>query len=209
MNKAGLYAITPDGWPAKRLLAAVDQAIAGGIAMLQYRAKPAPSPDLAKALLTLCQSSGTALIINDDVELARAIGADGVHLGRDDTDLARARERLGNQAIIGVSCYNSLERAAERAAAGADYLAFGSVFASPTKPDAVHCPLEYLTQAGRFGKPVVAIGGVTAENAHQAVAAGADLVAVISDLFEATDIRARARQYQAIFANAGITNNEP
>lgn len=196
----GLYAVTPAGWPAERLLSAVDEALAGGLSLLQYREKPKPDVDVARALLARCRRAGVPLIINDDVELAAEIGADGVHLGREDGELHRARERLGPQALIGVSCYNDLDRAGQLARNGADLLAFGSLFDSPTKPAAVHCPLSVLDQARRFGLPVCGIGGVDLERAPQAIAAGADLLAVITDLFEAADIAQRARDYAALFA---------
>ena len=202
VNKAvqpGLYAVTPTGWADERLLDAIDQAITGGAVLVQYRDKPGLREDLAAKLLQRCRRNQVPLIINDDIELARHIKADGVHLGRDDASPDLARERLGEDAIIGVSCYNDLELAAVLATAPIDYLAFGSLFASPTKPAAVSCPLEVLGQARRFGRPVVAIGGVNIENANRAIAAGADLLAVISDLFEAKDIRARALQYQNLF----------
>ncbi len=196
----GLYAVTPAGWPAEHLLGAVDQALAGGLSLLQYREKPGPDAEVAQALLARCRQAGVPLIINDDVELAAAIGADGVHLGRDDGELEQARERLGSTALIGVSCYNDLDRAKQLARQGADLLAFGSLFASPTKPAAVHCPLSVLGQARRFGLPVCGIGGVDLDNAPQAIAAGADLLAVITDLFEAEDIAQRARDYAVLFA---------
>lgn len=195
----GLYAVTPTGWAEDRLLDAIDQAMAGGAVLVQYRDKPGRREDLAAKLLQRCRRNQVPLIINDDIELARRIGADGVHLGRDDAGPEQAREQLGDNAIIGVSCYNDLERAADLATGPADYLAFGSLFASPTKPEVVICPPEVLGQARQWGKPVVAIGGLSIENAHRAIAAGADLLAVISDLFEAEDIRARALQYQNLF----------
>jgi len=196
----GLYAVTPDGWSGERLLAAVGQVLAGGVPLLQYRAKPAPDEALARALLERCRQHGAGLIINDDMELAARIGADGVHLGRDDASPQKARERLGAGAIIGASCYNDLRRAARLAGQGADYLAFGSVFLSPTKPDAVHCPLDVLGRARSLGKPLAAIGGITLNNAAEVIAAGARWVAVISDLFAADDIESRARHYQELFA---------
>jgi thiamine-phosphate pyrophosphorylase len=197
----GLYALTPADWPPAQLLPAVESALTGGVRLLQYRAKPAPDPDVARELLKLCTRAKAALIINDDAELAAIINAHGVHLGRDDGDLRQARELLGEEAIIGVSCYNDLERARELAAAGADYLAFGSLFASPTKPDAVNCPPDLLTAARELGLPVTAIGGITLDNARIAINAGADLLAVITDLFEADNIEQRARQYQELFSS--------
>lgn len=198
-DKRGLYAVTPQGMAPDALLAAVDQALAGGAVWLQYRAKPRPDLALARALARTCRRHDALFIVNDDPEVAAAAGADGVHLGRDDPDPARARRILGAGAVVGGSCYNDLERAESLAAAGADYLAFGSVRLSPTKPDAAACPLSVLGEARRLGLPVVAIGGITRDNAAEVIAAGADLVAVISDLFEAGDVRARAAEYAALF----------
>jgi thiamine-phosphate pyrophosphorylase len=200
----GLYAITPDALPAADLMAAVDAALAGGVRWLQYRDKTRGAAErrgLAERLLTLCRARGAALLINDDLELALAVGADGVHLGADDGDLAIARARLGSQRILGASCYADGQRAARAAAAGADYLAFGAVYPSPTKPQAVVAPLSLLAAARRqYGKPVAAIGGITLANAAPVIAAGADLVAVISDLFQAPDICRRAHDYQQLFS---------
>jgi thiamine-phosphate pyrophosphorylase len=137
--------------------------------------------------------------VNDDLALALEIGADGVHLGRDDGDLAAARVALGPDKILGVSCYNELARAETAVAAGADYVAFGAMFASPTKIDARNAPLGLLRDARRLGLPVAAIGGITLENAQEVIAAGADMVAVITDLFDTMDITARAAAYQDLF----------
>lgn len=189
----GLYAITPEG---PGLLAKVRDALQGGIALLQYRNKRGTLEE-AKAIARLAREHGVPLIVNDDVELALAIDADGVHLGRDDGDLAVARRRLKGK-ILGVSCYDRLELARAAVAAGADYVAFGSVFASPTKPQAVRAPLSLFKND--LGVPLCAIGGITLANAPQAIAAGADLLAVISDLFDAPDIAARARAYGKLFA---------
>lgn len=189
----GLYAITPEG---PGLLAKVRDALQGGIALLQYRNKRGTLEE-AKAIARLAREHGVPLIVNDDVELALAIDADGVHLGRDDGDLAVARRRLKGK-ILGVSCYDRLELARAAVAAGADYVAFGSVFASPTKPQAVRAPLSLFKND--LGVPLCAIGGITLANAPQAIAAGADLLAVISDLFDAPDIAARACAYGKLFA---------
>lgn len=205
MFTSGLYAITPADWPAARLLPAVDQALAGGIAALQYRAKPTPDRELARALLARCRQAGVPLIINDDLATAEAIGADGVHLGRDDGSLTAARQRLGPHALLGVSCYNDMARARQAVADGADLIAFGSLFSSPTKPQAVSCPLSLLTEARTLGPTVCGIGGVTLERAAGAIEAGAELLAVISDLFEADDISARAQAYARLFANHQTT----
>ena len=124
----------------------------------------------------------------------RELGAGGAHLGRDDGDLGGARARLGSR-ILGASCYNDLALARAAVATGADYVAFGSMFGSPTKPQAVRAPLALLGDAKTLGVPLAAIGGITLENAPQLIAAGADLLAVISDLFDAADIRARVRRF--------------
>ena len=206
MKLRGLCAVTLDDPLLPRLSALVRAALDGGTPFVQYRNKMASRPlrrAQAAEMLRICRASGAKLIINDDVWLAVEIGADGAHLGRDDApggSLVAAREALGPKRILGVSCYNELERGAEAAAAGADYLAFGSMFPSRTKPGAVRAPLELLGEARRrFGLPVAAIGGITPDNAPQVIAAGADMLAVVSDLFDAMDIKARAEAYQALF----------
>jgi thiamine-phosphate pyrophosphorylase len=148
-------------------------------------------------LAALCANHRVPLIVNDDVDLAAAIGAAGVHLGKDDADIAAARSRLGSGAIIGVSCYDSLERA--RDLAGADYLAFGAFFVSPTKPSARRAAPDLLHAARAFGKPLVAIGGITPDNAPALVAAGADFVAAISGVFGQSDVEDAARRYATLF----------
>jgi thiamine-phosphate pyrophosphorylase len=188
----GLYALTPDEPDTAVLVAKVRAAIAGGVAAVQYRNKPA-GPALrgeqARALLALCRAAGVPLLVNDDI-----------HLGRDDGHLAAARRRLGRGRLLGASCYDRLELAERAVAAGADYVAFGSMFASPTKPAAVRAPLALLGAARRLGVPVVAIGGITLENAPEPIAAGADALAVITALFDAGDIAARARAFSDLFA---------
>ena len=196
----GLYALTPTDHSGQQLIDAAQAALAGGAVWLQYRAKPKAEPDMARALQLRCANAGALFIVNDDVALAAEIEADGVHLGRDDMSLQAARARLGQNTVIGVSCYNDIARAAELAKQGADYLAFGSLYPSPTKPDAVRCSLETLGQARQFGKPIVAIGGITLAHAPEVIAAGADLIAVISGLFGADDIEAQARQWSNCFA---------
>ena len=190
----GLYAITPEG---PGLVAKVRAALEGGIALLQYRRKQG-TPDEAREVAALARARGVPLIVNDDVDLALALDAEGAHLGRDDGDLSVARKRLKGR-ILGASCYDRLELAAAAVRSGADYVAFGSVFASPTKPGAVRAPLSLFREARGLGVPLCAIGGVTLDNAPQAIAAGADLLAVISDLFDAPDIAARARAYARLF----------
>jgi thiamine-phosphate pyrophosphorylase len=178
-----LYAITPEG---PGLVAKVRSALDGGIALLQYRNKHG-TLDEAKEVARLAREHGVPLIINDDVELALRVGADGAHLGRDDGDLAAARRKLKGK-ILGASCYAGVDLARAAVAAGADYVA---------KPRAVRAPLSLFKSA--LGVPLCAIGGITLANAPQVIAAGADLLAVISDLFDAPDIAARARAYGKLF----------
>ena len=193
MRLRGLYAVTPEVSDA---VEKVRLALEGGVALLQYRRKRRALAE-ARAVAALARRHGVPLIVNDDVELALELDADGVHLGRDDGDLRTARRRLGGR-ILGASCYDDPELARRAVEAGADYVAFGSVFASTTKPAAVRAPFALF--ATRFGVPLCAIGGITLANAPQVIAAGADLLAVVSDLFDAPDIRARAGQYQGLFA---------
>ena len=198
----GLYAITPDEPDSARLFALVRAALAGGAAVLQYRNKLAGTAQRlreARELRALCRVTGAAFIVNDDAPLALEVGADGVHLGRDDGDPAAARTLLGRR-LVGVSCYDSFAAAQAAVAAGADYVAFGSVFPSSTKPGAVQAPLGLFGRARALGVPLVGIGGVSLANAPALLAAGADCVAVISDLFNAADVAARARAFAGLFS---------
>lgn len=198
----GLYAIT-DSRLGESLPAAVEAALAGGATMVQYRDKSsdhARRAREARALLAICQRWQRPLLINDDVELALETGADGVHLGQGDGSLTEARARLGNRAIIGITCHDSLALAEAAATAGADYLAFGAFFASTTKPAARTAGLQVLRDARiRFRQPLVAIGGITTDNAPSLLEAGADCLAVISDLWSAPDITQQAHAYGALF----------
>jgi thiamine-phosphate pyrophosphorylase len=189
----GLYAITPE---APDLIEKARQAMEGGIAMLQYRRKRRDVRE-AREVIALARRYAVPVIVNDDWELALEVDADGAHLGRDDGDFAFARKKMKTK-LLGASCYNDASLARQAVSLGADYVAFGSVFASPTKPNAVRAPLELFAQA-KLGVPLCAIGGITLENAPQLIAAGADLLAVISDLFDAPDISARAAQYRKLF----------
>lgn len=200
---SGLYGITPqtrdDAWLCSR----VEQALCGGMGVLQYRSKDADASmrlRQSRALLALCRGHGVPLVVNDDIELALAIGADGVHLGRDDAAVEHARRTLGRAAIIGVSCYADLGRLEPAVHAGADYVAFGSFFPSRVKPDAP-CPSPgILRQArARCDLPLVAIGGITPGNARVLVEHGADALAVISALFDVPDTLAAARAFAACF----------
>lgn len=199
----GLYAITPDQCDSERLLWQVGVLAQGGLRWLQYRNKSGSTSfraEQAAALASLCKAKGIALIINDDVSLALAVDADGVHLGADDGDVAAARHALGADKVLGVSCYDDSARAHRAAAMGASYVAFGAMFASPTKPMAPKASHALL--GGVYGDPgcaKAAIGGITMANAPTLIAAGADLLAVITDLFDAPDLEHQARRYQQLF----------
>ncbi len=197
----GLYLITPDDDDTQRLIARVG-AVLEHAALLQYRNKSADSAlrhTQAEALHALCAAHGVPLIVNDDLALARAIGAEGVHLGEDDGDVLAARTILGPDALIGVSCYDALDRARAAAAQGASYIAFGAFFPSFTKPLARRASFDLLHDSAALGLPRVAIGGITPDNVRFVIEAGADLIAVISGVFDAPDPAAAARAYRACF----------
>lgn len=197
----GLYAIT--NGPRPDLIPAAAAALRGGAVLLQYRDKTADAPrrrEEAAALQALCAAHGALFVVNDDVALAQACGARAVHLGEDDGDIAAARALLGGEAVIGVSCYDELDRARRLAAAGADYLAFGAFFPSSTKPQARRANPDLLRDSASLGLPRVAIGGIRPDNAPPLIAAGADYLAVISDVFEAPDITAAAAAYVRLFS---------
>jgi len=197
----GLYAITQtDNKSMTTILAEIEQVLSGGAVMVQYRDKnPQNAHLLASELVALCHQYHVPLIINDDVELAIQVNADGVHLGKEDGAVVYARQRLGNDAIIGVSCYNSVDRAIEAQRDGADYVAFGRFFTSSSKPLAAPAELRTLQEAKRIlTVPVVAIGGILPDNGGQLLNAGADMLAVIGGLFAAQPQHA-ARAYHALF----------
>lgn len=199
----GLYAITPDEYDTAGLLRKVRLVLRGGARVLQYRNKSAAAAlrrEHAVALRDLTREFGAQLIVNDDAELARQIDADGVHLGGEDGSIARARALLGGEKIIGVSCYNRLALAREAVRQGADYVAFGSFFASTVKPQAVAATPELLREARHeLAVPIVAIGGITAGNGVQLIEAGADALAVISAVFSAPDVEGAAREFSNLF----------
>lgn len=177
---------------------ALQAALDGGIDWFQLRDK---QPDtgarraLAEQALALCRAAGVPLIINDDVALAHSVGAQGVHVGQADTAVAEARAVLGPQALIGCSCHDSYELAARAVEAGASYVAFGRLFASRTKPDAPAADLDYIRQhIARLTAPACVIGGITPDNAAQAAATGAQLLAAVDSIFGAADIRQAVRQ---------------
>ena len=199
----GLYAITPEMSDGARLLADVGAALAGGCRLLQYRDKLSPMPERvarARALRALTRRHGARLLINDDLALASLVQADGVHLGKDDGSLIAARAILGPGRILGASCYGDFDAARHADALGVDYVAFGAVYPSPTKPAAVRAPVDlFFAAKSALTAARCAIGGITLDNAPPLIAAGADLLAVITDLFSAPDIAARAAQYQRLF----------
>ena len=200
---SGLYAITRETDDTAQLLVAVTAALRGGAMAVQYRDKSADvarQHEQASELLVLCHRYNVPLIINDSLRLADLVGADGVHLGRADGSVHEARIVLGHDRIIGVSCYQSLPSALAAQAAGADYVAFGSFFPSLTKPDAGRAELVLLRQAARvIHRPIVAIGGITLQNAESLIMAGADSVAVIGALFDGRDTEAVASQFADLF----------
>ncbi len=196
----GLYALTPDGCPS--LLESVEKAIVGGACMIQYRDKTASAAERkerAEALLTLCRSRHVPLIINDDLDLALALGADGVHLGADDVSIDEARNQFPG-GLIGASCYNDFTRAQTAFRSGASYVAFGSFYASPTRPDAVTAQPDLLMRACReLPIPVCAIGGICMDNATSIIQAGANLLAVCSGIFAQPDVAAAAHSIASKF----------
>jgi thiamine-phosphate pyrophosphorylase len=197
----GLYAITQtDNKSADTVIAEVAAAIRGGAVVVQYRDKnPDNALDLARELVKLCHRREVPLLINDDIELAALAGADGVHLGREDATIEEARKRLGPEAIVGRSCYNSVELALEAERLGADYVAFGRFFPSSSKPLARPAELATLCRAKQaLTVPKVAIGGILPENGAQLMEAGADLLAVIGGIFD-REPEQSARNYQPLF----------
>ncbi len=205
----GLYAITdPILTPSASIAEQVKLAILGGARMVQYRDNACPYAQRewqAAALMRVCNEHRVPLIVNNDVELAHKVGAHGAHLGRNDMRLREARALLGRHSIIGVSCYDDFTRAEQARQAGADYVAFGSFFASTIKPGAPVAGLDLLTRARRVLElPVCAIGGITADNATQVVCAGADLIAVASGVFAQPDPKSAARRIAALFEDEQI-----
>ena len=201
MPKHGLYAITPDGKSADDILKFTAAVLKGGACVVQYRQKNSLNTiDLAKALLELCHAHHVPFIINDNVELAEKIGADGVHLGKEDGSILEARRRLGESAIIGVSCYNSLEMAIEAEKQGANYVAFGRFFTSHSKPLAAPAEIGTLTAAKKIlTLPIIAIGGILPENGASLLDAGADLLAVIGGL-DTENSTFAAQAFTALFS---------
>ena len=199
----GLYAITPDMADLNTLVHKTQLAIEGGAFMVQYRSKKqdhAVKMQQCAAILRLCREYGVPCIVNDDVEMCRILEADGVHLGENDDNIAEVRRILGEDAIIGSSCYDQLDRAKQAQKEGATYVAFGAVFPTPTKPNAPRATLELLREAKReIHIPIVAIGGITVNNAHDVIETGVDAIAVITSLFEAKTIKETAETFLKMF----------
>ena len=205
MNFSGIYPVTDDAFmslPGHENL--LSEVVGAGIAMLQFRAKHGDREKArrqAGLLLEICRQHKAPLIINDDVDLCALSGADGVHLGRADCDIAGARSALGPGAIIGATCHDSLELALAAQNQGADYVAFGRFFPSVSKPEASPARLEILREARKtLDLPIAAIGGIDHNNADRALAAGADLLAVIHAIFGAPNPGAVARELVRIHA---------
>ena len=201
----GLYAITDESLIADEAFSeAIESALLGGVSIVQYRDKSADQKkrlQQAKAIRALCTQYQATCIINDDIELAKTVNADGIHLGKDDTELSYARQVLGEDAIIGISCYNDIDLAIDAEKNSADYVAFGTMFSSPTKPDAVCATPEMISRAKQqLSIPVCAIGGITGENIQQLIQHQADMAAVISSLFSADDIKTTANNLSQYFS---------
>lgn len=199
----GLYAITPECADRQQLMARLEAVLQGGCRIVQYRDKTSSMPERvarARLLRALTARFSAWLLINDDLALAHLVGADGVHLGQDDGSLVNARAILGADKILGASCYADLASAQKAEVAGADYVAFGAAYPSPTKPEAPLATVDLFFRAkNELTVPICAIGGITLDNAHPLIAAGTSLLAVITDLFSAPDIAARAAAYQSLF----------
>lgn len=206
----GVYAITQtENRSQPLILEQTEAALRGGAAVLQYRNKsPLQDTRLAKALSSLCQHYHIPFIVNDDIELAAALEADGVHLGQDDGDIQQARQRLGSDAIIGISCYNDLDKALAMERSGANYVAFGRFFPSSSKPLARPAQIQTLRQAKQqIAIPVVAIGGILPENGQQLLDAGADFLAIIGGIFNHDSPEQATRDYQKLFHRQTSSNS--
>ena len=208
MNKPllrGLYAITDERLMSESdFLSKAEQALLGGARLIQYRDKSSDTEKRlhqATVLKQLCEQNSSLLIINDDIKLALTVQAHGVHLGKDDTSINHARQQLGENSIIGISCYNQLDLALKAEKTGADYVAFGAFFPSPTKPDAHTANLELLKSAKQqLQLPICCIGGITVDNADTLIDQGADMTAIITDLFSSNDIQTTASHITRLFS---------
>jgi thiamine-phosphate pyrophosphorylase len=202
-NINGLYVVTPNEYGTELLCKQVAAAIQGGAKIVQYRNKVAGANlrlRQSTALLALCRSQQVPFVINDHLDLCAQIDADGLHIGSTDCDLGAARRLLGDDKIIGASCYNRLDLAIKAEQAGASYVAFGACFPSQTKPDAIHAPLTLFAEAKmQLNIPLVAIGGINLQNAPSVISAGADAIAVVGALFDADDMVESSRQFTNLF----------
>ncbi len=199
----GLYAITPDMADLNSLIQKTQSAIEGGAFMVQYRSKIHDRDvkmQQCAAILSICREYDIPCIVNDDVEMCRVLEADGVHLGENDDNIAEVRRILGEDSIIGSSCYDQLNRAKQAQKEGASYVAFGAVFPTPTKPNAPRATLELLREAkSEIQIPIVAIGGITMNNAHDVIETGIDAIAVITSLYESNSIKETAETFSQMF----------
>jgi len=199
----GLYAITPDSADLNTLIQKTKSAIEGGAFMVQYRSKIQDRDvkmQQCAAILRLCREYEIPCIVNDDVDMCRILEADGVHLGEKDDNIAEVRHILGEDAIIGSSCYDQLDRAKSAQKEGASYVAFGAMFPTSTKPNAPRATLALLKEAKReIQIPIVAIGGITVNNAHDVIKTGIDAIAVINSLYEAKSIKETAETFVKMF----------
>jgi len=206
---SGLYVITPDSLNESDMYDRIACVLRCGITALQYRSKTLPYAEravTAKTLQKLCRQTGTPLIINDDIELALAIGAEGVHLGRHDQDYRPLVASQSRKMIVGISCYDSLELAREGVAAGVDYVAFGSFFPSSTKPNTARAQRDLLIAAKQeLRVPIVAIGGITPQNAPSLLDAGANILAAISSVFGQADVAAAVIEFNQLFVRKNIS----
>ena len=198
----GLYAITDSKLMGSDLISKTEQAILGGINILQYRNKTAPleqQEQEALKLVQLCKKNNVLFLVNDNVELALKVNADGVHLGQQDTPLQKAREQLGKDKIIGITCHDKIELAVEAQKYGADYVAFGRFFNSQTKPTASPAELSLISESKKsISIPIVAIGGITQEMASLLLKEGVDMLAVIHAIFGQDDILSATHQFVEI-----------
>ena len=199
----GLYAISPDRADSADLITMTQQVLAGGARLFQYRNKTADIAlrlEQARLLAHLCREFNVPFIVNDHLDLAEEVGADGVHLGQEDASVTEARRRLGHEKIIGVSCYDRLELSIEAERQGADYVAFGAFYASVTKPGATVAPIDLLRRAKqKLHIPIVVIGGITSSNAMELINLGADAVAASHALFGARNIQSMAEKFSRLF----------
>ncbi len=200
----GLYAITHhDDQDLPVLLEDCKAALSGGAKLLQFRDKSSNSREKlirAKALRKMCEHYQVPLIINDDIELCLKAKAHGVHLGLDDSSIQDARKILGESAFIGATCHNDLNRAQQAQSARASYIALGRFFPSKSKPDAKHADIECIqTIKEHCSLPIVAIGGITLDNANSLIQQGADSIAVIDGLFSSEDIKQQAQAFNGLF----------